>query len=62
MRRSSKLKFFADLESCQTSEMELLAIVNTFEPSIIFAKTSIFDFRQGSEYVSVEPAKLLPTF
>ena len=34
------------LEPCQISEMELFGLT-------IFAKTSIIDFRLGSEYVSV---------
>ena len=38
----------ADSESCQTSKMKLLEnIVNGFEPSVIFVKTSLFDFLQG---------------
>ena len=44
--------------------MELLAnIFSGFQPSIIFVKFStIFDFLQGSEYIFVEPANVLPTF
>ena len=46
--QNSRLCTEADLETCQTSKMELLAnIVNGFQPSIIFVKTSLFDFLQG---------------
>ena len=39
--------------TCQTSKMERLAkLVNVFQPFTIFAKQSILDVRQGSEYAS----------
>ena len=52
--QSSRLCTDADLEPCQTSKMELLEnIVNGFEPSIIFVKTSLFDFLQASEFTHI---------
>ena len=46
--QNSRLCTEADSEPCQTSKMELLAnIVNGFQPSIIFVKTTLFDFLQG---------------
>ena len=46
--QNSRLYTEADSEPCQTSKMELLAnIVTGFQPSIVFVKTSLFDFLQG---------------
>ena len=46
--QNSRLCREADSEPCQTSKMELLAnIVTGFQPSIVFVKTSLFDFLQG---------------
>ena len=46
--QNSRLCTEADLETCQTSKMELLAnIVNGFQPSIIFVNTSLFNLLQG---------------
>ena len=40
---------------CEASKMECLAkIVNGWKPSAIFAKRSILDIWQGSEYVPVK--------
>ena len=46
--QSSRFCTEADSDPCQTSKIELLEnIVNGFQPSIIFVKTSLFDFLQG---------------
>ena len=46
--QNSRLCREADSEHCETSKMELLAnTVYGFQPSIIFVKTSLFDFLQG---------------
>ena len=51
--RKSLLASEANSESCQTSKMELFAkIVKNEKPFTIFAKTSILDVWQGSEYAS----------
>ena len=43
----------ANSESCQTSKMEFFAkIVKNYKPFNIFAKTSILDIWQASEYAS----------
>ena len=45
----------AYLKPCQESKMKaFLKIVNVFQSLTIFAKSSILDVWQGSEYVSVE--------
>ena len=46
--QNSRLCREAGSEPCQTPKMELLAnIVYGFQQSIIFVKTSLFDFLQG---------------
>ena len=51
--RKSLLASEANSESCQTSMMELFAkIVKNEKLFTIFAKSSILDIRQGSEYAS----------
>ena len=48
-------------EHCQTSKMELFAkIVNSWKPLSIFAKSSILDVWQDSEYSSEILWKRIP--
>ena len=54
------LQWQAYLERCQTSKMETFAkIVNGLKLLIVFAKNSILNVRQDSEYAYLSQAQIL---
>ena len=53
-RRISESNIVAYPELRQTSQMELLAkVVNGFQPLTVFARNSVLDVWEGSEYASI---------